>query len=187
VKKITLFAMCALLLALPAGAQNANPVAKDPLAAMLRGFFARNHDILLRTAQKVPENIYGMRPGEQTEVRTFGQIIGHLANFNYFYCANAKEEKNPQAANDFEKLSNKADLVQALSGALNYCDATYAALTDASAMQTIQVTQDNGKPLTALRMRTLVQNIAHNNEHYGNLVTYMRIKGIVPPSSEPRP
>lgn len=181
-------ALFSLILVFPAAAQNGDQVPpKDPLSTMLRGFFGRSRENLIRSTEKVPEDLYNMRPGPQQEVRTFGQIIGHLANFNYYYCANAKEEKNPQSENDFTKLTSKADLIKALDGALSYCQAAYASLTDASAMQTIQITLENGKPLKTLRVRTLIQNISHNNEHYGNLVTYMRIKSIVPPSSEPRP
>ena len=187
-KKLVFVALLSLFLTFPAAAQNGNPPPqKDPLSTMLLGFFGRSRENLLRSAEKVPEDLYGLRPGPQTEVRTFGQIIGHLADFNYFYCSNAKEEKNPHAENEFSKLTSKTDLVKALDGALTYCGAVYSSLTDASAMQTIQITQDNGKQISALRVRTLIQNIAHNNEHYGNLVTYMRIKSIVPPSSEPRP
>ncbi len=187
-RKFLFAALLSLFSIYPAAAQNPDPVPpKDPLSVMLRGFFARSRENLVRSAEKVPENFYNMRPGPQTEVRTFGQIIGHLANFNYFYCANAKEEKNPQADNDFTKLTAKADLLKALNGALSYCESAYTSLTDASAMQVIQISMDNGKPMKALRVRTLIQNISHNNEHYGNLVTYMRMKSIVPPSSEPRP
>jgi uncharacterized damage-inducible protein DinB len=187
VKKLIFVALLQVVLVFPAVAQDANQAAtKDPLSAMLRGFFGRSRENLLHSAEKVPENLYSMRPGQQSEVRTFSQIVGHLANFNYFYCANAKEEKNPQAETDFEKVTAKADLIKALNGAMSYCEAVYNSLTDKSAMQPINITLDNGKPLRTLRVRTLIQNISHNNEHYGNLVTYMRIKSIVPPSSEPR-
>ncbi len=69
------------------------------------------------------EQYYAMRPGTQPEVRTFAQIVGHLANYNYNYmeCSDARGEKNPNAGNDFEKLTTKADLVAALQAALSYC------------------------------------------------------------------
>jgi uncharacterized damage-inducible protein DinB len=129
---------------------------------------------------------YGMRPGAQTEVRTFGQLIGHIANANYTFCSAAKGEKNPNQGTDLEKLATKAELVKALNDALTYCDGAYAALTDASVMEAITVGAAN-RPTQVVRGSRLILNFAHNNEHYGNLVTYMRIKSIVPPSSEPRP
>jgi uncharacterized damage-inducible protein DinB len=133
----------------------------------------------------MPEEFYGLRPGPQVEVRTFGQIVGHLANYNFRWCSDAKGEKNPNEETDFEKLTAKADLVGALNSALAYCDSVYAALTDASAMDVVQGTTDDGKKVPVLRVSRLISNHAHNNEHYGNLVTYMRMKSIVPPSSEP--
>jgi uncharacterized damage-inducible protein DinB len=188
VRKFFFSVLLSLVLVFPAAAQTGDQTPpKDPLSTMLRGFFARSRENLVRSAEKVPENLYDMRPGPQTEVRTFGQIIGHLANMSYYYCSNAKEEKNPQADKDFEKLTAKADLVKSLKDAFDYCGTAYASLTDASALQTIQIYSESGKPMKALRVRTLIQNISHNNEHYGNLVTYMRIKSILPPSSEPRP
>jgi uncharacterized damage-inducible protein DinB len=119
-------------------------------------------------------------------VRTYGQIIGHLANFNYLWCSQAKQEKNPAQSKDFEKLETRAELTQALKDSFHYCDSAYASLTDASGLEMIQITQENGKEARVPRMSLLILNNAHNNEHYGNLVTYMRIKSIVPPSSQPR-
>jgi uncharacterized damage-inducible protein DinB len=146
-----------------------------------------NRNNILKSAEKVPEDLYSLRPGSQTEVRTFGRIIGHLANFNYLWCSQAKGEKNPGQGTDFEKVATKAGLVKALNDAFSYCDGVYAGLTDSSATEIIQITQENGREAHVPRMSLLIQNYGHNNEHYGNLVTYMRIKSIVPPSSEPRP
>jgi hypothetical protein len=134
----------------------------------------------------MPEENYGMRPGAQEEVRTFGQLIGHVANANFNYCSAAKGDKNPNQGNDFEKVTGKADLVKGLNDSLAYCDAVYAAQTDASLMETVQMTMANGRQVQFIRATRLIINHAHNNEHYGNLVTYFRIKSIVPPSSEPR-
>ena len=75
--------------------------------------------------------------------------------------------------------------MQALNEAFAYCDGVYAALTDVSGLEIVTVTQENGRQNQIPRMTFLIQNYGHNNEHYGNLVTYMRIKSIVPASSEP--
>jgi len=156
------------------------------VSTWLRNAYTNNRNYLSRAAEKMPEDLYGMRPGSQTEVRTFGQLIGHLANFNYLWCSQATGEPNRAEGRDFEKTTSKADLVKALNDALAYCDKTYAALTDASGAETLRVTQENGRQTESARMSLLILNYGHNNEHYGNLVTYMRIKAIVPPSSEPR-
>ena len=140
---------------------------------------------LAKSAEKMSDENYGMRPGPQQEVRTFGQILGHLANANFFFCSTAKGEKNP-ATTDYEKAATKADLVKGLNQALDYCDAVYKSQTDASLMETVTTTGANNRQVQFIRITRLIQNIAHNNEHYGNLVTYFRIKSIVPPSSERR-
>ncbi len=160
--------------------------AKGALPVYVRRIYTANRNYLAKSAEKMPEEFYGLRPGSQTEVRTFGQLIGHLANYNYRWCSDAKGEANPGQETDYEKLTSKAELVKALNSALTYCDDAYASLTDATAMDTVQGTTDEGKKVPVLRISRLMTNVVHNNEHYGNLVTYMRMKSIVPPSSETR-
>ena len=184
--KTACLATLAFLLAMPLAAQTAPQAPPKDLSAWLRNSYATNRKYLARTAEKMPEDLYGLRPGAQSEVRTFGQLIGHLANFNYRWCSDGKGEKNPMEETDFEKLTAKADLVKALNGALTYCDGAYAMLTDGNSMDIVQGTRDDETKAPVLRVSRFISNLAHNNEHYGNLVTYMRIKSIVPPSSEPR-
>jgi hypothetical protein len=179
-------ALLGFVLAFPLAAQSSPQAPPKDLSLWLRNSYATNRKYLTRTAEKMPEEFYGLRPGAQPEVRTFGQLIGHLANFNFRWCSDAKGEKNPMEATDFEKLSDKAQLVKALNIALTYCDSAYAMLTDSNAMDIVQGTRDDGTKAPVLRISRFISNLAHNNEHYGNLVTYMRIKSIVPPSSEPR-
>lgn len=186
-RKVILGVLFACLLAIPAAAQGNKDSGSDPLSTWLRNLYKNNRNEIARAAEKMPEENYGMRPGPQMEVRTYGQLIGHLANFNYMWCSQAKGEKNPNQGNDFEKVTSKAELVKAINAAFTYCDGVYNSLTDASGMQMIDVTQENGRQQHVLRMSQLILNVFHNNEHYGNIVTYLRIKSIVPPSSEPQP
>jgi len=175
------------LLAIPAAAQTAPQATANPLSAWLKNAYTANRNNIVKSAEKMPEENYGMRPGPQEEVRTFGQQVGHVARYNYLWCAQAKGEKNPSAGTDLEKLPTKAELLKALNDAFTYCDSAYAALTDASGMEMIDITQESGRQTRNLRMALLILNYGHNNEIYGNLVTYLRIKSIVPSSSEPRP
>ncbi len=161
--------------------------AKDPFSAGLRTAYEGIRTNLLRAAEKMPEENYGMRPGPQAEVRTFGQIIGHLANSNFFYCSSAKGEKNPNSGNNAEKKETKAEFIKALQEAFVYCDGVYGSLTDAAAMEMVKSTTGAGQSTEFLRAVRLMTNVAHNNEHYGNIVTYLRIKSLVPPSTESRP
>jgi uncharacterized damage-inducible protein DinB len=187
-KKGFVVALLGLCFGIPAAAQTGQQTSpKDPMATWLHNAFTTNRKNIEKSAEKVPEELYGLRPGPQVEVRTFGQILGHLANFNYLWCSQAKGEKNPAQDSDYEKLTSKALLLGALSDAFAYCDGAYAALTDASGLEVITVTQESGRKAQVPRMSLLVLNYGHNNDHYGNLVTYMRIKSLVPASSEPRP
>ncbi len=182
---LTLLFCC--LLTLPAAAQTGGQAAPaGNLSNWLRSAYTNTRNNLMKSAESFPDELYDIRPGPQKEVRTYGQIIGHVANFNYRWCSQAKGEKNPVEGNDLEKISTKAGLVKALRDAFSYCDAVYAGMTDASGVEIIQITQESGRQAQVPRMGLLIQNHAHNNEHYGNLVTYMRIKSIVPPSSQPR-
>jgi uncharacterized damage-inducible protein DinB len=111
-------------------------------------------------------------------VRTFGQLIGHLANDHYLICSAAKGEKNPQAGTDFEKTTGKTALVKALQESIAYCDAVYDTMTDAKGAETVEMFGGKYPRLGALTI-----NVTHSSEHYGNIVTYLRLKGLVPPSS----
>jgi uncharacterized damage-inducible protein DinB len=188
VRNVLLGVWLGSLLAFPAAAQTGQqPPSKDPLSTWLRNAYNGGKNNITRAANKMPEEFYTLRPGAQIEVRTYGQIVGHLANFNYLWCSDAKGEKNPNQENDFEKVTSKADLVKALNDAFSYCDRVYSSLTDSSGMEMIEVTNDAGRKVHLLRISRLIQNHVHNNEHYGNMVTYLRMKSIVPPSSEPTP
>jgi uncharacterized damage-inducible protein DinB len=133
--------------------------------------------VLLTSAEKMPEENYSFRPTDK--VRTFGQILGHVADSQFRICADVRGEKIP--APQFEKTkSAKADLIAGLKDAFAYCDKAYEGLTDAAALEVIQ---HFGRPTP--RLSVLHVNNLHGAGHYGNLVTYMRIKDIVPPTSEP--
>lgn len=132
-------------------------------------------------AEKMPAEEYAFRPTPQ--VRTFGQLIGHVINANFFFCSQAAGEKSP-ATTDYEQVTGKTALLKALNDSLAYCDKVYAATTDANFMQPMQIGPGVGVgPANTVRGAVLMFNIAHNNEHYGNIVVYMRLKGLVPPST----
>ena len=171
------------ILALPLAAQQQQP-APPSSTAFLRNVYTGNRNEITRSAAKFPEEFYSLRPGAQTEVRTFGQLVGHLANFNYLWCSQAKNEKNPAEGKDYEKLTSKADLTKALADAFAYCDPLYTSLTETSGQEVIEITQENGGKRRINRVSLLMLNWGHNQHHYGNMVTYMRMKSIVPASSE---
>jgi uncharacterized damage-inducible protein DinB len=147
-----------------------------------------NKNNIIRSAEKVPEDLYGLRPGPQEEVRTFGQHLAHVANYNFLWCAQARGEKNPSAGVNLEKtLKTKAEIQKALGDSFAFCDPAYASLDDQNGAQVVEIQQENGRVTRNTRMALLMLNVVHNNDLYGTHVTTMRIKSIVPPTSEPRP
>ncbi len=150
----------------------------QPIAQSLRTSWDAAKKNIVQSADVMPEANYGFKPVET--VRTFGQILGHVAGVNYAFCAAGKGEKPPYEEGAFEKLPTRAALIKAVGESMAYCDAALAAADDRKLAETIAMPFGMGQ---AARASVFVMNIGHLNEHYGNLVTYFRIKGIVPPSS----
>jgi uncharacterized damage-inducible protein DinB len=174
-----------------ASAQATDAGYSDELSPSLAGSAKAMHAMIRRdlaeAAENMPADEYAFQPTPQ--VRTFAQIIGHVANANFFFCSQVAGEKSPATA-DYKQIADKAALVKALNDSLAYCDRVYAATTDANFVQPVQIANVGGTGSTnTVRGAMLMYNITHNNEHYGNLVVYMRLKGHVPPSTarvEPR-
>lgn len=172
------FAFLICLLALPAAA-----LAQDnPLSTFNKGAYARVKDILLRSAEKMPEENYKFKPTEavRSTARSQGAWPTHSTSFVIF-CSIALGEKNP-APNIEKTKTSKADLIAALKEGFAYCDKAYDGMTDASGAQMVKLFGSDAPKFGALEVNNM-----HNLEHYGNLVTYMRLKNIVPPSSEQPP
>ena len=132
---------------------------------------------IARAAEQMKDADFAYRPTET--VRTFGQLVGHVAGAQKMMCAAALGEK-PTAEDEIEKTATtKAALVEALKSTTAYCERAYAQTDAAAAASTTLFGQ------TQTRMYALATNASHNSEHYGNIVTYMRMKGMVPPSSQP--
>jgi uncharacterized damage-inducible protein DinB len=154
--KKLLVALGGLLVVTPLAAQQAE---NDPLAASRRGFNEVSAWVVA-AAEMVPADKYGYKPAEP--VRTFGQLVGHLADSINYYCAVAAG-KNVEWSDAIEKgTTDKTALVAELKKALGTCTAPYA---------------------SGGRFRALVDNVGHTSIHYGNMVTYLRMMGMTPPSS----
>jgi uncharacterized damage-inducible protein DinB len=170
--KRSLFLVAALIAA-PAFAQApaANPGVMGTKAVY--DLMSRN---LLRSAEQISEADYSYRPVET--VRTMGQLFGHVAGANFMFCAAALGEP-ARGEDDIEKTkTTKADLIAALKASNEYCARAYA-LTDQQVAANIKLFGQDVSKMFALSL-----NAAHVGEHYGNIVTYMRMKGMVPPSSQ---
>lgn len=185
--RIAVTVLCTLLICFvaPTGVglaqENPPPAAAaptaNPLSAHQKAIYRGVKAMLLRSAEKMPEESYGFRPTEA--VRTFGQIVGHAADAQYLFCSRALGEKGP-APKIEQTRTSKAELVAALKEAIAYCDKAYDGMTDAAATETIKFMGGDAPRIAALNVNSL-----HSVEHYGNLVVYLRMKNLVPPSSEP--
>jgi len=151
--------------------------AQNTLVAENKAVYEGIKNNIIRAAEKMPEDKYSYKP--TPEVRSFAQLIGHISDAQYLFCSPVKGEKKSLGIE--KSKSSKADLTAAVKEAFAYCDSAYQGLTDAQAQETIKFFgRDRSK------LNVLYFNSAHNNEHYGNIVTYMRLNGLVPPSSERR-
>ncbi len=173
--------LCFMFIALAAApvalhAQAPTASSSNPISASEKGFYTLVSGEVIAAAEKMPEQNYSFKP--TPEVRSFGQLVGHVADAQYFFCSTATGEPNPMK--DIEKTkTSKADLVAAIKDAVAYCNKAYAGMTDARGSQTVKMMNYDAAKLSVLSVNT-----AHTDEHYGNMVTYLRIKGIIPPSSE---
>ncbi len=168
---------CMMTMAVGTAAQT--PAASNPISTAIKQGWERAKGNIRKSAEQMPDADYAFRPVDS--VRTFGQLLAHIAGANYVICSAAKGEKSPFGEDHFEKdMQTKAQIVKAVDDSLTYCDAAYTALTDATAAESIGLPFGMGK---GARAAALIGNTGHLQEHYGNLVTYFRIKGMVPPSS----
>jgi uncharacterized damage-inducible protein DinB len=170
----------ALMVAMPAAGQQMQRAERmdgqgNQAVAGIQKLQAQVADWLVRSAEEMPEASYSWRP--TPEVRSFGELIGHVANVQYMFCSAASGVESPNRT-DFEKVTAKAELVQAIRDAMAFCDEAYR-MDDARAMESVNFFGQDGTRLWVLEFNT-----THNNEHYGNAVTYLRMKGLVPPSSQ---
>ncbi|HEX8250875.1 MAG TPA: DinB family protein [Pyrinomonadaceae bacterium] len=172
---LSLFASAAIVSAQNKPAAVATPPA-NPLSDWNRRAQSQMKAWLLGSAEKMSEENYNFKPTEA--VRSYGQIIGHIADGQYIFCSAVLGEKNPGLKIEKTKTT-KLELIAALKESYAYCDKAYNDLTDATAAQLVKHNKAELPKLFLLNM-----NITHASLHYGNLITYMRLKNIIPPSTE---
>jgi len=151
-------------------------MAVNPVTDSVKGVFEVMRGYVEASAEHMPEANYSFKP--TPEVRSFGQLIGHIATSNNAICGGATGMR--ASADDFEQtMSAKADLVKAVKASFDFCAKAFEQMTDAKGAETVDFA--GGK---STRIGVLAYNNVHDAEHYGNIVTYMRLKGLVPPSSQ---
>ena len=154
--------------------QQAGDAPRAAVAAARSSWMAA-HNFIVRSAEQLSEADFAFKP--VATVRSFGQIVAHVADDEMGWCAQVLGDPAPQT--QFEKkLTAKADIIKAIRDAGALGEKAYA-ITDAQAAGMTKIWGGQ-----QAKIRGLMDNAAHDWEHYGNIVTYMRIKGMVPPSSQ---
>ena len=151
----------------------------DPAVVSARGVWEGMANYILKSAEQMPESDYSFKP--VATVRSFGQLIGHVAGAQYMFCAAALGDPPKGEGSIEETVKTKAGLVAALKESTEYCRKAYS-LSTAGLTGSVKLF---GSDMTKLSV--LITNASHDAEHYGNIVTYFRVKGMVPPSSQPQP
>jgi uncharacterized damage-inducible protein DinB len=148
-----------------------NPTgAPNPLTTTLSIFRSNMQDKIMKAAAAMPESKYSYRPTK--DVRSFGEIVTHVADISYFLCSNAKGEASPAMAT---AKSSKTEIEAYLKGSFDYCDRVYSGFTDAHLNDPADFFG-----FKTNKMFILTQAGNHDALHYGNLVTYLRINSLEP-------
>jgi len=185
IRVLSLLSACLIATAPAALAQTTGAGYADALTPSLARVAKAMHATIRRdlaeAAESMPADEYSFKP--TPDVRSFAQLVGHVINANWFFCSQARQQASPNNANN-ETLTDKAALVKALNESLAYCDQAYTDTTDANFNEAVRMTGGVGMgPATTVRGAILMFNTTHNNEHYGSISIYMRLKGHVPPST----
>jgi len=161
--------------------QPSSPRPPQTFPAYLQGQYATLKRNITGSAEKMRAEHFSFKP--VPEVMSYAELIAHISETQFGYCSTVKGTANPGAGLNF-KVADKVAVGRLAQESFAYCDEAFAALSDANALELL--TRGAGPNLRQLaRVNQLTQLVVHGNEHYGNLITYMRIKGIVPPSSTP--
>jgi DinB superfamily len=163
----------------PAGAQGGQKIG---IAQSLQNGYNNLKRNLTGAADKLSEADYSFKPGTMPEVRNFGALFAHVAQAQFGQCSAVKGVPNPnQGKNLEEELKTKADITKALADSFALCDDAFSSTTDENALQTVRLGNNEVTRATAL-----YGVLVHGNEMYGTSAVYLRLKGVVPPSTEGR-
>jgi uncharacterized damage-inducible protein DinB len=181
--------LVAALVALSSGPALAQSAGARVFTDGVQRQFQQIQGLAMKTAEKVGEDLYSFKP--TPDVRSLGGVLGHIADGNKLLCTVASGEpidfekmmKDLSAVQVHEKKTKKVEIIAALNETKAFCESVFAKIDDTSGQEA--VTWFGGQKMPKVMVLTLLNN--HAWEHYGNLVTYMRLKGIVPPSSERPP
>jgi uncharacterized damage-inducible protein DinB len=148
--------------------------AQNPLSEEAKGVYQPIKMNILKAAEKMPESEYSFKP--TADVRTFGQLIAHVADAQTAMCGIAK---GTPKQGDAAGKTTKSELITALKASNEFCDGVYNAMSDQEGAEMVKTPFGQKTKIGVLNF-----NVAHDDETYGTIAVYLRLKGIVPPSSE---
>src|SRR5688572_8387249 len=159
-----------------------------PLASVIQKGFDVNANYLMMAARMMPESAYGFRP--TPELRTFGEQINHATAAQYSFCNQAGMppgvERRPAPA--LRQVTAKADIIKALDDSVAYCDRVLAAASEAWLMEIApRLGGASSGLIDGIRAHAFMYNNVHDAEDYGTVTVYLRLQGLVPPSSALHP
>ena len=152
------------------------PAQDNPLSSEAQQAWTRTKNYILAAAEKMPEENYSFKPAPESQ--SFGDLVAHTANSAMGGCSGFNGERKHAGA---DSTGSKADLIAVLGTAMAECDKAYDSLTDSKATEMIA-----GRRGSRSRLGTLYRNTIHIEHEYAQIAVHMRLKGIVPPSSEGR-
>jgi len=179
-KRMALIVLAAGAVACGQATPEPPPVSSDITSSLLEPYEGAK-SYITRAAEQMPEADYGFKPaGTADEVRTYGRILAHIADANYTFCSAVSGEA-PPATSVEETMTAKADITTALADSFAFCDRAFGSVNDQTGAMAVRI---EAFDMDSTKLGALALNTAHDLEHYGNLVTYLRVKGLVPPSSQ---
>jgi hypothetical protein len=170
--KVSSSVLCAAMVIALSAATSGQAPGKTTVVSGLQSKYTELKRNIQETAEKMPDADFAFRP--MPDIRTFGELFGHMANSQFNNCSGAKGEANPNQGTDNELKTTKAELIKALNASFEYCDGAYAALTEQNAGQFVKSGENE-----VTRGYALLNNVWHNAEMYGAAATYLRLKNLI--------
>ena len=166
-------------------AQNSKPAPVHTVSQALDFWITNTEDLVVSAADAMPEEKYGFAPtaGEFTGVRTFAQQIKHLAANNYrmaAYILNQTPTPEQESEVGPDTVQSKAQILDYLKGSFTALHRAVAAINEGNMLEPMAASPS---PAQKTRLQLAVDAVAHSNDHYGQMVEYLRMNGIVPPAS----
>jgi hypothetical protein len=168
--------VCVVASVMISGAALAQTPVAGPAGEMQTNY-ARLKANILKAAANMPAENYSFKP--TPEVRTFARVVNHITEAQAHACGAASHTAETAMGKVPEETADKAAIVEALKASFAACDTTYAALTDTNLGDMFELGKNKRS-----RVGLAWGNLSHDNEQYATLALYMRLKGLVPPSSE---